>query len=399
MTKSNDQNHSGGAVAPREGSNAALPSAARNLPQALGDPFRAGLKERLRLRDLPHFYADSVVRPAMMGALSSIENGTHMYLRGSCLGVGTSIFAVDFANSFNARTSEVGDPRRMGVVRVGQGSTSLGKFLDQLARYFKVPISTTELRFRGPTVLAQRVLAGARMAGISCLAIDHMSKASTPIRQLIEDLIYATDPRYDVRLEPDEFGLSDWKVGFLLIDHAPAEVIFREAPKVLEFLNGREVVLPPYKTVEEVCEALRQSEIGLEDCDPADGEDALFAQTLLEKTDGLPANIEPLLQVVDLVARHAGRERPDLPCLEAALQGWRQFVDVTEYREIGRPQTPFYAVMARRVERIKSSPPDLGGSGSMDRAGKPASLKEKRQARGMARREQAKMLRHDHGAV
>jgi hypothetical protein len=323
------------------------------------------------------------VEPHVTGA---VLNRNAAYLHAASEGVGASAFITDYANAFNFRAAKVTDPRRFVVVRFHNECRNVKHFMDLMAKYLKAPLTSTELRFRSADNLASALLGRAQLAGVCCIAFDHLSRVDHAVRRAIADLMILSDPIYDVQLEP-EYAAPGFKMGIVLVDHLPPEEMFAAAPEVLPRLTGNVAVYPTYENVEVVADAVRQARIGLETFDLGNAEDRLLAEHILEESNGLVVRIASILSVMDYVARRANINRPTLDCFFAATKGYRKLYTAREYAIPDISDNVFYSIVAKRVKRVCKRPL------------KSADLREKRNAIGMADRERRRMLRHSHGSA
>lgn len=268
-------------------------------------------------RQLRHFYSPTLLRgraggpPVDYQLGATYEQGGRLFLRGESLGVGASTLAADFARAFNTTARERRDPRRAAYLTLTADCATVPRFLDALALALRAPLTATELRLRAPEYIATRLRVACQHQGITTITIDHVSKAGPKVRELIGGLMCAFDPNYTVALDPHDPLDAPSRIGFVLVDHHPPEVLFRSQPEVLLLLDGQTAVLRRYRRPEEVAEALRQAGIGLDDFDLADPEDAETAALVLEQTRGLAVLMAPLLALIDQVARqHSQRPSP-----------------------------------------------------------------------------------------
>lgn len=123
------------------------------------------------------------------------------------------------------------------------------------------------------------------------------------------------------------------RIGVVFASHHDPEAVFRRHAGALLLLRGARVRYPRYTTAEQVGEALRQADIGLHDFGRRP-DDALIAEFVLRQSEGLVAIMDPLLALVDGLARHnrVAGGRPTLALFEQALKGHARMVRVIEER-------------------------------------------------------------------
>jgi hypothetical protein len=283
------------------------------------DPTAASNVVDLVTRPLPHVYPEHVLQPLDRRLAAVVVNHGRLYLQGERLGVGASMMASDYARAFNTRATQHCDPRRMAYVQIRSGLSNPLKLLDALCEHVRAPLSISEIRFRSTETLARRFVEGTRALRICTLVFDHVHHASPSVLRMLADLMFASDPQYQVPLEPDEHDMSIPRLGFLLVSHVAPEVVFGSVPEVLHLLEGEHAVLTPYSSPDVTAEAIRQAGIGLNDLDLTTLDDCLIAQVAHELTQGLVDQLHPFLRLVDAVARRNSVHRPTLEVFATAL--------------------------------------------------------------------------------
>jgi hypothetical protein len=374
---------------------------------------------------LHHFYSAEVLcardgtGPALDWLLgSAYANSDHLYLRGAALGVGASTLARDYADAFNETARAARVPRRAAYLNLVGEYTTEAKLLDALSVTLRARISTTELRHRGPGYLAARVRAAAHRQHVVVLTIDHVNKLGPKCRDLLAGLLVEFDPANTVSLDDDPLAGGE-RVGFVLVDHRPAERLFSAHPDVMALLAQRSAVLPPYTTVEQVAEAMRQAGIGLDDLDLGDANDRDMAAKVFEDTNGLAVLMADYLALIDQLARWQGC-RPTPAIVYKALPLVRRLVELrgvpvpdrptqyrTEVRRGGSDGGLVQSVADEAVDGEASTSADADPSaparsatskhGTRGGAGaRPSALRKRKEARGEAQREQKQLLRKRH---
>lgn len=285
-------------------------------------------RSALRL-EVQHYYAPSVLRPIDWYVNEVFNHGARLFLQGKCSGVGATTLACDFARAFNYRAGVRGDLRRVLYARFESGTNTIPKFYDTLGLCFRAPLTTTEVRFRSPLYFALRVLTGAAMHGATAIILDHLSETPPKVRAGVAALLQLTDPNFVVSADLGAFVQEvRTRIGVMIVDRVPPQRLFRESPRALLLLENRHQVLRPYQTVEEIGEAMRQAGIGLDDLELAVATDHEMAEMVLQKTQGLPAQITPLLGLISTVAHANGARRPTPALIAQALPFHRSLVDV-----------------------------------------------------------------------
>lgn len=313
----------------------AHPEVIREIAQRLfdgADPTLPGSHLGASTRDIARVYPRTVHGPLQKRLASSLLNGERLFLHGTALGVGASIFAVDYVRAYNLTCKDRGRPQRIAHVQLRKGVTTVRQFLEALSHSVQAHPTPSEVRLASPHALGQRILAQAERLRLTAIVIDHVHLASEAIRTAIGDLMMAMDPAYDAPLEIDDRPPRR-RIGIVLISHETPEKLFYHEPQVLTLLQGAYEPLRPYTTIEEVTEALQQAGIGLEDMHPDDPQDRLMAERVLEATDGLIVNMAGLLRLVDLLCMANGGCRPDLGIVEAALPYHRRMIRLLQGKD------------------------------------------------------------------
>ncbi len=410
-------------------------AAVRDIAQRLfarGDPTSASEMRAAITREVKHYYAPTVLQPADAFLREAVTSGGRCFLQGACHGVGSTFLALDFARACNLRAAEIDSRQRVLYVRFEPGTNSVPKFYDTLGLCTRAPLTNTELRSRSPLYFALRVLAGAIMTGATAIILDHVSATPSKVREGIGTLLRLTDPNYSASTELAAYGEVPRRIGVVVVDHASPEKLFRNAPDVLLLLENKHVVLQPYRTAEEIGEAIRQAGIGLDDFNNDDPSDAAIADIVMERTRGLPAQMTPLFQLIDTVARLNGGLRPTPEVVSQALPFYRNMVEMVSVPISGAPPKGedasgerLYGVYSRDAVALPETLTDAqrrklfamsapsaqedaerdgqagtrkGGASSTSamQKGRSAALREKREKRAVANREGASMQRKRH---
>lgn len=301
------------------------------------DPTAPSNVINLVTRRLPHVYPDAVLKPLDKRLAATVTNRGRLYLQGERLGVGASTLVGDYSKAFNLRAAAHRDPRRVAYVQIRAGSNNAVKLLDALCEQIRAPLSITELRFRSIETLARRFVEGIRALRVSTIVFDHLHHASREVLQLVGELMLVSDPGHRVPYEPDEYDLMVPRLGFVLVSYVAPQVLLRPIPELLHLLEGQHAVLHSYASPIVTAEAIRQSDIGLDDFDLATLDDALMAQVAHEVTGGLIDQLHPFLQLVDSIARHNDLRRPTLDSFMTALPYHRHLRELV----VGRAERPF----------------------------------------------------------
>ncbi len=363
-------------------------------------------------RELPNIYVPSMLQDSNVRWLlgHTVTNGGRMYIHGAAPGVGAKTLAIDYARAFNDAAYEHSDPRRIAFLMIEAGTTTVNRLLDDLGTMLQAKISHAELR-RGTAHLVMRILGAAARQNVTTLMIAQPSKASAAAREIIGALLHRTDPRYHVDLEPHPLREHARGIGVVLIDHVAPEILFRASPGVLLQLKNRVAELRPLTTYTEVGEALRRADIGLEDLDLDDRDDLSMVQTVAAQTQGLMAQMHPLLELIDLIATASGNVRPSPELVAFALPLYRRMVDLSAARA-HTPSGRMYALRARPIVRrptVEAQDPAGNGTGASaaDAAalpeirdtGRTKALKKKHSEKERANRESRAARRKGHVTV
>lgn len=324
-----DAHHGHGLARPRQPTAAAAMPHLANLLFLGADPSQPEETATLRTQEVQRYYCQALFKqpfgPSLTTRLATaLSGGDRLFIRGEVPGVGASTLVTDYVRLYNHQCTNNGSPSKAIYQRIAPKSDNPRHFLDALAVSAGVPLTTTELARRSPDFLVERLLATLRMRDVSCIVIDEVGNAGKALLSFLAELVHRVDPAY--RIAPGASATESSRIGVVLVDYRPAEILFRRHVDGLFALEGNQAVLRRYGTVHEVWEALRVSGINLDDCG-AHRDDQQFAQLLLNHTSGLPAHMTPLLRLVDQIARYDNR-RPDLACLEAARQVHKPLVAV-----------------------------------------------------------------------
>jgi hypothetical protein len=217
-----------------------------------------------------------------------------------------------------------------------------------------------------------RILGAAARQNVTTLMIAQPSKASAPAREVIGALLHRTDPRYHVDLEPHPLGEHARTMGLVLIDHVAPEVLFRASPDVLLQLKNRVAELRPLNSYDEIAEAMRRADIGLDDLDLGDQEDLDMVHTVAAQTQGLMAQLHPLLELIDVIATASGNVRPSPDLVAAALPLYRRMVDLGAVKA----RTPSGRLFVMRARSIFRASDETGQDVAGDGAGNGGALPE-----------------------
>ncbi len=321
------------------------------------DPTSVAGAEMLSKRDLPHVYPKSILEAVDKRFAAAVQNRECIYVRGAQRRVGVTSFLCDYARSYNYYAARVGDPRRIAYVKLPRGLSSGTKFLDEVGAGVRASLSISELRFRGTGTIAGRIIDTLRLYRVSVLILDHIQLLPASARTLISDLADKANPVHAVPLELGEYAELQPRIGIVVAgDKDPAD-IFTKPEETLPYLLATEIVYPSYQTAEDVADALRRSDIGLEDLDAARFDDALLAQYVLELTNGQIHLISRLLQVVDWLARVNRVTRPTLDLFTAAAPFDRELKDRIFERGNSAPARKTWEELERRAHAYMSGEP------------------------------------------
>jgi hypothetical protein len=396
-----------GPAAPRE-RNPASPVAIREIARKLfaqADPTVPASHLRATTRDIPHVYTREIHGGAEKRLFHAVMNGERLFLHGTALGVGASTFVADYARAFNFTCKMRGDPRRIAHLSLAHGTTTVRGFLEALCNAVQSPLTPSEARLSSPLSLGKRIIAQADRRRVCAFVIDHVHHASDGMRSAIGDLMMATDPTYSVPLEIDEDTPTRSRISIVLVDHEPPEKLFVRQPEVLTLLQGAYAALRPFNTAEEVAEALRQADVGLDDLDLADKEDLEITKLILNASGGLMSNMAGLLRLIDLYATMHGGYRPDLELVNGALAHHRRMVRLLKSRGGGEGDSYRTVSAAAPRRRRQGFPPqrgeeERGGAGRSNRGSsaggklsRAAKLRSKSEAREIAGAEGRDMRR------
>lgn len=83
------------------------------------DPTDAASAIKVAVRRLPHVYPAGIVQPLDRSLEHAVTNGARLFLQGATVGVGLSTLLTDYANAFNLKAHERGDPRRIAYLQLG----------------------------------------------------------------------------------------------------------------------------------------------------------------------------------------------------------------------------------------------------------------------------------------
>lgn len=370
------------------------------------DPVSSLSAQAALKRGVQHFYAPGILN-GTPGALpldwmlgSTYANGDRLFLQGAALGVGASTLAADYARSFNHTAQSARDPRRAAYLSLTSACKTPGRFLDSLALALRAPLSQTELRFRSPEHIAARLRVACQRQGISTITIDHLGNAGPDVRSLVVGLMREFDPNYSVALDADDPLAFGARIGMVLIDHRPPEVVFRNEPDALVMLGGQVGVLEPYSTPEQVADAMRQAGIGLEDLDLTYAEDEDMVTSILDQTSGLPALMSPMFALIDRLAR-SNRCRPAPEVVEAVSPYMRRLIELrTTPTPDGGSRKRVVAARSHAGETSEADHADVERVAKRTKRAKSASpksvLRKKHDQRHLATLEQRDMLRKQH---
>jgi hypothetical protein len=300
------------------------------------DPSSQRMLDRVRDFPIPTYFPQSVLRSSDAGnempidwALASAVTGARLFLQGESLGVGASTLGATFARSVNLTAGAAGYAHRVLYAPMTRGCSSITKVFDALLLMLRSPLSTTELRSRSPLYHAIRVSHAAQRQHVCAIIVDHVHLLAPEVRQCLATLADALDPARHVPLDIPPDAEVHQRVGLVMIDHTPPELLFRESPEVLLALEGKVVTLRRYRTVEQLGDALRLVDLRLEDLDLMNAADRALTETLLEYSHGLPALLTPLLRLIG--ATMCARARPTPQTIASALPLFRQLLE-TQHR-------------------------------------------------------------------
>jgi hypothetical protein len=385
---------------PRE-RNPAHPDVIRQIAQRLfdrADPTLPSSHVDATTRDIARIYTRAVHGPVQTRLANTIRNGERLFLHGAALGVGASVFTVDYVRAYNFTCRDRGSPDRIAHIQLCKGISTVRQFLEALCHSVQSHPTLLELRLASTLTLGRRILAQAERLRLTAIMIDHVHLGSDAVRSAIGDLMMVMDPAYDAPLEIDDHPPRR-RIGIVLISHEPPERLFFHEPQVLALLQGAYEALRPYTTVEAITEALQQAGIGLEDMNPGDPEDRLLAERVLEATDGLIANIAGLLRLVDLLCAANGGCRPDLGIVEAALPYHRRMIRLLQSKDSGGRTVYRSVPNALRDDGRRKTTPSAEAQGRKASPGPPGGgsrvkvLKQKRADRDVADHERKQMVR------
>lgn len=396
-----------GPATPRE-RNPASPVAIREIARKLfaqADPTVPASHVEVTTRDIPHVYTREIHGGAEKRLFHAIMNGERLFLHGMALGVGASTFVADYARAFNFNCKMRGDPRRIAHLSLTHGTTTVRRFLEALCNAVQAPLTPSEARLSSPLALGKRIIAQADRRRVCAFVIDHVHHASDGMRSAIGDLMMATDPRYSVPFEIDEDTPTRGRIAIVLVDHERPENLFARQPEVLTLLQGAYAALRPFSTLDEVAEALRQADVGLDDLDLADKEDLEITKLVLNASGGLMSSMAGLLRLIDLYATMHGGYRPDLELVNGALGHHRRMVRLLKSRD-GAEGSSYRTVSAAAPRRRRQGfPPQRGeaerggaekpnrGASAGGKSSRAATLRSKSQAREIAAAEGREMRR------
>jgi hypothetical protein len=277
-------------------------------------------------RQVRHFFAEAVLGDLDERLATAVTNGLPLYLQGAAEGVGASMLVSDYARAFNFLAHKRGDSRRIAYVPFEEGINTLPKFFRYVARRVRVSPDRVLLRHGGPDDFAAVIFEAAANNNVATFVFDHINKLPPELLGLIGTLMRYANPAYAVEFEPDEQEFTSRPMGVILVDHHKPERLFLHAPDVLLLLEGAHAVLRPYTHVTEVAEAMVQADIGFDQINLGEVNDAAMVKAVMKHTKGLVAHMAPVFARIDAATRERKRERPDLACIQSAIRDHRIMV-------------------------------------------------------------------------
>lgn len=343
-------------------------------------------------RTRPLVFNEAVHKRVVRRLGYSVEQGTPLYLQGAVVGVGASVLVREFARQFTETHRNRGVPDRVVVVRLHRGIRSARDLLSVFALALQVKFTQWELRMGDKTTIGEVLAAEVRRCRVRAVVFDHVARAGLEGQALIAEFMLAMNPLYARFFEEDPEPSKPTAV--ILVDEYAPEETFKHIPDVLTTLGGSYVELGRYQTVEHVADALRDSAIGLADLDLGVSADLEMTERVLELTDGLIANMDPLLGLIDYTARSCC-ERPSLKHVMGALRYHRKMVTVALGTDSdGKEALELVAKRRRRIKRpSEGADEDLGGASSGEKKKKPSRTAKKAKNLKLAEQEKSDLQR------
>lgn len=345
-------------------------------------------------RTRPLVFNDAVHKRVVRRLGYTVQQGTSLYVQGAVVGVGASVLVQEFARQFSAEHRSRGVPDQILVVRLHRGIQKGRDLLSVFALALQVKFTQWELRMGDKTTIGEVIAAEVRRRRVRAVVFDHVSRAGHEAQALIAEFMFAMNPLYARFFDQDPEPAIPTAV--ILVDESEPEVTFSKMPDVLTALGGSYVELSRYKTLEHIADALRDSGIGLSDLDLGSPGDQDLAAEVLKATDGLIANMDPLLGLIDYTARSC-LERPSLKHLKGALLYHRKMVDLSHGKDSdGREVLEIVAKQRRRLKRATEPvEDDPGADSAAPRPGKKATRGRSRAATKEANLELARQEKAD----
>lgn len=111
----------------------AHPEVIREIAQRLfdgADPTLPGSHLFASTHDIARVYTTTVHGPLQKRLASTLRNGERLFLHGTALGVGASVFAVDYVRAYNLTCRDRGRPQRIAHIQLRKGVTTVRQFLE-----------------------------------------------------------------------------------------------------------------------------------------------------------------------------------------------------------------------------------------------------------------------------
>lgn len=300
-------------------------------------------------RTRPLVFTEAVHKRVVRRLGFAVDHGSSLYLQGAVVGVGATVLVREFARQYTDSYRVRGLPDRIVTVRLHRETRSARDLLSTFALALKIRFTAWELRMGDKTLIGEALAAEVRRKRIRAVVFDHVSLAGEGALGLIAEFMLAMNPLYSQSFEADSEPSSPTAV--ILVDDKVPEVVFGDMPDVLMALGGNHVELSHYRSVENVAEMLRGSGIGLADLNLENPADRAMTECVFSATDGLIANMDSLLNVVNLTARQCA-ERPGLKHVHGALKYYRRMVNLA--LDVGDDGAETLALIANRRSRGKT---------------------------------------------
>lgn len=290
----------------------ASPSNFRRIAQLLHALRDDGLSTSVKaLPECPRFYAPAVYHQAAAQLDLALASGAFCYFLGAVEGVGLSTYLADEAAM--ARDEAPGTQTPILYWRLNPSSARPSKLVRSISHRLGAPISHAAVRLEDTSELAEGILEALRTHRVRLVVVDHAHYLSLYAKAVLEDLMWATDPKNTRGLPGPQ---QPQRISFIFISHLHPAYVLGDRPGLAARVDLSPTVVEPYR-LEDIAAVLPQVGLSWGAVDLHDADDRSLVEAIYDVTKGHVSRMNPLFRA--MLAVRQPLERPGRALVQHAL--------------------------------------------------------------------------------